>query len=330
MHAHVGADMRRRPPFRVALVAKWVDDVGTFREVTLLGFLGQYGRMLKGAGAIGRAGKLERRGQLAEARASLLEALAAVNGIRVGDLVPTTSSTRRGRHAIGLHRGDAQGPRRGNALCEGGARAVVRGAPCRAYDASCAVARGVGVLGAGISGARPGGRGGTFHEEMQLGPVRVAVSAKASAAVRGLSHGLVIREPSFSDTWSPGDAIQDLYAAMAADEARNALVLDDVISALEEGRSPLLLTERRDHLEFFVQKLRGATRHLVVLHGGLSARARKEALASLAEIPAGEERPVLARMMEKRIRAYRAIGYEIEASMRSAPAEHVIEYDEDA
>jgi hypothetical protein len=32
---------------------------------------------------------------------------------------------------------------------------------------------------------------------------------------------------------------------MAADEARNELILDDVISALEENRSPLLLNERR-------------------------------------------------------------------------------------
>ena len=225
--------------------------------------------------------------------------------------------------------------------------------------------------------------------EMQLGPVRFAVSAKASAATRGLAHGLAIRETSFSAAWSPGDAIQDLYAAMVADEARNALILDDVIAALEEGRSPLLLTERRDHLEFFVQKLRGMSRNLVVLHGGLSARERTEALASLAAIPADEERlvlatgryvgegfddprldtlvlalpvawrgtvvqyagrvhrkhagktevrihdyrdgnvPVLARMLEKRIRAYRAIGYEIEEpAPRAAPAEHVIEYDE--
>ncbi len=60
----------------------------------MLGFLRQYGRMLKGAGAIGRAGKLERRGRLAEARASLLEALDAVDGISAGILVPATSSTR--------------------------------------------------------------------------------------------------------------------------------------------------------------------------------------------------------------------------------------------
>ena len=227
--------------------------------------------------------------------------------------------------------------------------------------------------------------------EMQLGPVRFAVSAKAAAASRGLAHGLVIRETSFSAAWNPGDSIQGLYAAMTSDESRNALILDDVIAALEQGRSPLLLTERRDHLEFFAQKLRTVARNLVVLHGGLSARERKDALASLAAIPIDEERlvvatgryvgegfddprldtlvlalpvawrgtvvqyagrlhrkhagktevrihdyrdanvPVLARMLEKRLRAYRAIGYEIEdTAAPSAPAEHVIVYDEGA
>ena len=40
-----------------------------------------------------------------------------------------------------------------------------------------------------------------------------------------------------------------MYAALANDEGRNRLILADVVSALAEGRSPILLTERKDHLE---------------------------------------------------------------------------------
>jgi hypothetical protein len=32
---------------------------------------------------------------------------------------------------------------------------------------------------------------------------------------------------------------------------------DDVIGAINQGRSPILLTERRDHLEFFAERMRG-------------------------------------------------------------------------
>jgi len=45
------------------------------------------------------------------------------------------------------------------------------------------------------------------------------------------------------------DRIQPIYAALANDEGRNRLILADVVSALAEGRSPILLTERKDHLE---------------------------------------------------------------------------------
>jgi len=88
--------------------------------------------------------------------------------------------------------------------------------------------------------------------------------------------------------------VQDLYAELAADDRRNDLLLDDVVSAVAEGRSPILLTERRGHLEHLQRKLAPAVRNLVVLHGGMSAANRKSALERLATIPAGEERVVLA------------------------------------
>jgi superfamily II DNA or RNA helicase len=88
--------------------------------------------------------------------------------------------------------------------------------------------------------------------------------------------------------------IQQWYAALAADGQRNALILDDVIAALAEGRSPLLLTERRDHLDLFEAKLRPFAKHLVVLQGGMSARGRRAVQDQLRAIPHDQERLVLA------------------------------------
>jgi hypothetical protein len=79
--------------------------------------------------------------------------------------------------------------------------------------------------------------------------------------------------------------VQELYAALAADSPRNELILNDVIAALEEGRSPILLTERRDHLEYFATRLRCFTRHLVVLQGGVTSKVRRGIVAQLAAIP---------------------------------------------
>jgi superfamily II DNA or RNA helicase len=161
---------------------------------------------------------------------------------------------------------------------------------------------------------------------------------------------------------------------LATDERRNRLILGDVTAALAEGRSPVLLTERKDHLEALATTLRGTARHLVVLRGGMTSAERRTAAAALASIPDGEPRlviatgryigegfddarldtlflampvswkgtlvqytgrlhrlhpgktevriydyvdravPMLARMFDKRLRAYRAIGYARDAA----------------
>jgi superfamily II DNA or RNA helicase len=131
--------------------------------------------------------------------------------------------------------------------------------------------------------------------EMQLGPVRFAVDPRSQAARRPFEHRLVVRETAFRlDAAGAEVGIQGVYAALAGDEARNQLILDDVLRSLAEGRSPILLTERRDHLEFFAERLRGSVRHLVVLQGGMTAKERREVSVRLAAVPDGEERLVLA------------------------------------
>jgi superfamily II DNA or RNA helicase len=130
---------------------------------------------------------------------------------------------------------------------------------------------------------------------MQLGPVRFAVDARSQAARRPFSHKLVVRETGFSSNGIPeGAGIQDLYAALAADQRRNDLIFDDVVRAIEEKRSPILLTERRDHLEHFAGRLRRFTRHLIVLHGGMKPVERREVIARIAAIPPDEERLLIA------------------------------------
>jgi len=131
--------------------------------------------------------------------------------------------------------------------------------------------------------------------EMQLGPVRYKVDAKAQAGARPFEHRLVVRETSFrTSSASEKIGIQDLYAALARDEARNAMILNDVVRALEEGRSPILLTERKEHLAYFADRLGRVARHLVVLQGGMGAKADRAVRAQLDAIPPNEERLLLA------------------------------------
>jgi len=131
--------------------------------------------------------------------------------------------------------------------------------------------------------------------EMQLGPVRFAIDAKAQASKQPFEHRLFPRETGFryhGDTSAV--PIQDLYRALAEDDQRNELLINDVLAALEEGRSPILLTERKDHLEHIAMQLRPAAKNLVVLKGGMGVKQRRQVAGRIAAIPANEERLVLA------------------------------------
>ena len=72
-----------------------------------------------------------------------------------------------------------------------------------------------------------------------------------------------------------------IYAALAQHERRNDLIFDDVLKSLEAGRSPIVLTERKDHLEHLQKRFSRFVRNLVVLRGGMSAGERRNADAAL-------------------------------------------------
>ncbi|HEX5864507.1 MAG TPA: DEAD/DEAH box helicase family protein [Casimicrobiaceae bacterium] len=132
---------------------------------------------------------------------------------------------------------------------------------------------------------------------MQSGPIRYRVSAKKQAAARPFDHKVVFRHTEFrlhrtSSEEKP--AIQALYAELARDTERNDLIFDDIVSALEAGRSPVVITERKDHLDAMANRLSKFARNVVVLRGGMSAPQLRAASEALATIPAGEERVLVA------------------------------------
>lgn len=131
--------------------------------------------------------------------------------------------------------------------------------------------------------------------EMQLGPVRFKLDARSQAAERPFEHKLIVRETAFRLTGLGTEiGIQEIYRALANDDGRNRRIIDDVMTAIQEGRSPILLTERKDHLESLAERLRPIVRHVVVLQGGTGAKTRRRSAEQIASIRGTEERIVLA------------------------------------
>jgi len=126
---------------------------------------------------------------------------------------------------------------------------------------------------------------------MQCGPVRhtITASTQVETAIRRV---LLAREPPFDVTALPPDpGIQEVLGVVAADGNRTEQIAADVLEELREGRFPLVLTERREHLGALIELIRAHTDRVAVLHGGIGKRARRRADELLAS---EEPRVVLA------------------------------------
>jgi superfamily II DNA or RNA helicase len=83
-----------------------------------------------------------------------------------------------------------------------------------------------------------------------------------------------------ADPTKPG-GMAAIYRDLVANDARLTQVVDDVVAALKRGRHCLLLTQWTAHVERFAHELRRRSLDPIVLRGGMSATARRDALARL-------------------------------------------------
>jgi hypothetical protein len=108
---------------------------------------------------------------------------------------------------------------------------------------------------------------------MQCGPVRHRVDAKAQAVARPFEHTVIVRPTAFRAGGSTNTdkrvEFQALYRSLVEDEIRNRGICDEVVQAVRDGRSPLVLTERNEHLDRFESVLSASVPHVVALRGGM-------------------------------------------------------------
>ena len=131
--------------------------------------------------------------------------------------------------------------------------------------------------------------------QMQCGPIRFGMSARAMTEASPFQHRVIPRLTTFQMQSATAETtIQELYRALAQDEARNDLIVSDVQAALSDGRSPLLLTARTDHLLHLAELLKGTARHLFVLKGGMGKKQRRAIDEAMNAVPAVAPRLILA------------------------------------
>jgi len=69
---------------------------------------------------------------------------------------------------------------------------------------------------------------------------------------------------------------------------RNRLIIKDVLAAVVEGRSPIILSERTDHVKDLADRLSPHIPNVIAMTGGAGAKKSREVLKAITEIPENE------------------------------------------
>ena len=133
---------------------------------------------------------------------------------------------------------------------------------------------------------------------MNCGPIRHKVGHRKQAVNRPFEHKVITRSTRFTLPNSllskDSIAIQEIYSALILDEDRNQIIIEDVLVASAAGRSPVVLTERKDHLEWLADRISKLARNVIVMSGGMGKKKRRHIEETIAQIPDDDQRIILA------------------------------------
>ncbi|MDO9572462.1 MAG: DEAD/DEAH box helicase family protein [Candidatus Omnitrophota bacterium] len=134
------------------------------------------------------------------------------------------------------------------------------------------------VLGLTATPYRRDGQQPIIH--MQCGPI--VYQAKQHKVGLGISGCFLMpRITSFDCEWTDRSNIYDLWPKLLADIGRNEMIVADVKRTVAEGRFPLILTERKEHLAILEKMLKPHIENLGVLYGGIGIKERRRVFDKL-------------------------------------------------
>ena len=147
------------------------------------------------------------------------------------------------------------------------------------------------VLGLTATPYRRDGHQPIIH--MQCGPICHQIKQK-DLSVHISGSMVIIRKTNFSCEWTDDSKIYDLWSKLIDNDERNQVIVQDVLSALDEGRFPLILTERREHFKRLEAALQNKVDFLAPLYGGMKQKGRREIFDKIKEYPNNCRKAILA------------------------------------
>ena len=129
---------------------------------------------------------------------------------------------------------------------------------------------------------------------MQCGKIRFTSDAKCQMENQGFKRLLVPRFTSFRTITQDSMSYVRITQELSEDKVRNEFIIEDVKAAIQNGRTPLVLTTRTIHVKVLVQMLIPFADHVIQLVGANSAKEKRLALQELQSIPTSESLVIVA------------------------------------
>ncbi len=155
--------------------------------------------------------------------------------------------------------------------------------PARSFELAVSRAKARYVTGLTATMARKDGHHPIIC--LHCGPVRHRADGRVPVVGQPFARRVLVRPTGFVPS---GDAEADprvefhrLCGQLIADEARNEAICRDIADCAGEGRAPLVLTERVEHLDDLAGRLTDAELDVVMLRGGMRPKALSSALARI-------------------------------------------------
>ncbi|MCA1732561.1 MAG: DUF559 domain-containing protein, partial [Acidobacteria bacterium] len=124
---------------------------------------------------------------------------------------------------------------------------------------------------------------------MQCGPLRHRADSRRRPGNSCLEQRVVVRPTGFKDedARDHGSAppFNRLCEALIRDDSRNRMICDDVTAAMREGRTPLVLTDRTEHLDDLARRLESERVEVVTLRGAMPRKMLRRSLDLLKNPP---------------------------------------------
>ncbi len=129
---------------------------------------------------------------------------------------------------------------------------------------------------------------------MQCGPIRYSADAKMQMASQTFERLLIPRFTSYRELTDDKVMYVQILQRMADDDYRNRLIVTDVCKALDEGKSPIVLTSLTSHVKILSTILADCCKNVIMLIGSESAKEKRLKMERLQNVPKEEALVIIA------------------------------------